>query len=130
VVRRYDVLCPFSSVQPVDCPSAVLGLVAPAGMLVNHTLCGARLSSSTKMTVVPAATVALWGEKFWPAPAPCGIVIVKVGPVLVEVVVDVEDEVVVLVDVVVLVLLVVDEVTAVPVTMSLPCIHPGWNWHS
>jgi hypothetical protein len=39
-------------------------LVAPDGMLVNHTLCGARLSESAKTTVVPDATVMLAGEKF------------------------------------------------------------------
>jgi len=111
----------------VACPAAVLGFVAPDGMLVNHTLWGARLSLSTKTTVDPDATVMLDGEKFLPEPAPCGIVTVTVAPLPLDVVlVEVVDVVLVLVVLVVEVV----EVTAVPVTTSLPCIHPGWNWHS
>jgi hypothetical protein len=39
-------------------------------------LCFATLSWSTKVIVVPGATLNVVGEKFVPDPAPCGIVIV------------------------------------------------------
>jgi len=66
------------------------------------------------------------GEKFEPEPAPCGIVTVY-GAAVLEVVV----EVVVLLVVVEVVEVVVLLVVPVPaMTVRVPCIHPGWNWHS
>ena len=82
---------------------------------MNHTLCGAPESWSTKVTVVPEATVSDEGEKFSPVLAPCGMV--TVAPTLVvDELVDWDVEVlvlevaVVLVDVEFVVLLVREEV--------------------
>jgi len=112
------------------------GFVAPLGTEVKATLCVAMLSRSMKVMVVPDATVIDAGEKLAPEPAPCGMLIVAVAPLLF--VLEVEDvvvidvllvvEVALLVVLVLLVLLVVvrllvEEVLVVlPVTVIVPFI--------
>ena len=78
----------------------MLGLAAPAGTVVNHTLCGATLSWSSKVIVLftPTHTVIADGWKFSVivSPTPCGMTTVTAP----------EAEVVDVVEVVVVVLVV------------------------
>lgn len=100
--------------------------LAPEGMLVHTTSCGAPLwlSWSEKVTAVPGAIVALAGEKSsdWSAPTFCGITMVKLPAELVDGA-DVEVivvEVVVLVDVLGAVVLLVEvEVVLVGVLLDV-----------
>ncbi len=80
-------------------------MAAPAGMLENHTLCGALVSSSLKTTVLltPTTTVIADGWKFrlWLSPAPCGMMTVTApgGEVVIVVEVVVVEDVAVVLDV-------------------------------
>jgi hypothetical protein len=58
------------------------GALAPEGCEVHTTLCGALVSWSLKVTVVPEATVSVDGEKLRDVsePTPCGIAMVCAPP--------------------------------------------------
>ena len=107
----------------------MLGFVAPEGTDVNHTLCGARESWSSKVTVVPDGTVTVEGSKFLPDPEPWGIMIIVAWALLVldvelelvELVVE-EDEVVELVVLLVLLVLLVDVVEDVVLLLVLEVV--------